>query len=119
CVLDRGFIDGEMKVYRLDVARVGVDSQNHAAQAVSVERRTKILLGKCREKVIGYMQQLRGREVNLSQKISGLQRELRATAAIGRSQGTVGVDPDVLVARDHSRDQWLQNLAAVVEERDK
>ncbi|KAH9314800.1 hypothetical protein KI387_023427 [Taxus chinensis] len=118
-VLDSGFIDGEMKVYRPDVARVGVGSQNRAAQAVSVEHRTEILLGKCREEVIGYMQQLQGREVNLSQKISGLQRELSATAAAGRSQGTVGVDPDVLVARDHSRDQLLQNLAAVVEERDK
>ncbi|KAH9312551.1 hypothetical protein KI387_027586, partial [Taxus chinensis] len=60
-----------------------------------------------------------GREVNLYQKISGLQRELSATTAVGRSQGTVGVDPDVLVARDHSHDQLLQNLAAVVEERDK
>ncbi|XP_057823525.2 uncharacterized protein LOC131035819 isoform X2 [Cryptomeria japonica] len=118
-VLDRGFIDGEMKVYRPDVARVGVDSQNRAAQAVSVERRTEILLGKGREEVIGYMHQLQSRELNLSQKISGLQRELSVTAAAGRSQGTVGVDPDVLVARDHNRDQLLQNLAAVVEERDK
>ncbi|KAH9320169.1 hypothetical protein KI387_021938, partial [Taxus chinensis] len=42
-----------------------------------------------------------------------------ATAAAGRAQGTVGVDPDVLVARDHSHDQLLQDLAAVVEERDK
>ncbi|KAH9302203.1 hypothetical protein KI387_013786, partial [Taxus chinensis] len=42
-VLDRGFIDGEMKVCHPDVARVGVDSQNHAAQAVSVKRRTEIL----------------------------------------------------------------------------
>ncbi|KAH9291297.1 hypothetical protein KI387_043514, partial [Taxus chinensis] len=46
-VLDRGFIDGEMKVCRPDVARVGVDFQNHAAQAVSVKRRTEILLGRC------------------------------------------------------------------------
>ncbi|KAH9291103.1 hypothetical protein KI387_044674, partial [Taxus chinensis] len=62
CVLDSGFIDGEMKVYRPDVARVGVGSQNRAAQAVSVEHRTEILLEKCREEVIGYMQQLQGRE---------------------------------------------------------
>ncbi|KAH9297534.1 hypothetical protein KI387_029216, partial [Taxus chinensis] len=40
-VLDSGFIDGEMKVYHPDVARVGVGSQNRAAQAVSVERRTE------------------------------------------------------------------------------
>ena len=51
-VLDRGFIDGEMKVYRPDVARVGVDSQSRAAQAVSVERRTDQLLVGCDE-VIG------------------------------------------------------------------
>ncbi|KAH9305979.1 hypothetical protein KI387_010383 [Taxus chinensis] len=50
------------------------------------------------------MQQLHGREVILSLKVSGLQRELSATAAAGRSQRTVGVDPDVLVARDHSRE---------------
>ncbi|KAH9290319.1 hypothetical protein KI387_034436, partial [Taxus chinensis] len=62
---------------------------------------------------------LQDREVNLSQKISGLQRELSATATTGRSQGTVGAEPTVLVPRDHSHDQWLQNLAAVVEERDK
>ncbi|RXH74035.1 hypothetical protein DVH24_016857 [Malus domestica] len=52
-VLDRGFIDGEMKVYRPDVARVGVDSQTRAAQAVSVERRTEQLLVKNREEVMG------------------------------------------------------------------
>ncbi|KAK4722286.1 hypothetical protein R3W88_012519 [Solanum pinnatisectum] len=48
-VLVRGFIDGEMKVYRPDVARVGVDSQTCAAQAVSVERRTEQLLMKSRD----------------------------------------------------------------------
>ncbi|KAH9319825.1 hypothetical protein KI387_021594, partial [Taxus chinensis] len=37
-------------------------------------------------------------------------REISATAAAGRSQGTVGVDSVVLVARDHSRDQLLQDL---------
>ena len=31
-------------------------------------------------------------------------------AAVGRVQGTVGVDPDVLVAHDHSGDQLLQIL---------
>eukprot|EP01018_Ginkgo_biloba_P000122 Gb_34450 [translate_table: standard] len=118
-VLDRGFIDGEMKVYRPDVARVGVDSQTRAAQAVSVERRTEQLLGKGREEVLGWMHQLRARENHLSQQISALQRELNVTAAVGRSQGTVGVDPEILVARDQSRDSMLQHLAAVVEERDK
>ncbi|KAH9297329.1 hypothetical protein KI387_029011, partial [Taxus chinensis] len=48
-----------------------------------------------------------------------VQNELSVTAAAGRPQGAIGVDPSVLVARDHSRDQLLQNLAAVVEERDK
>ncbi|KAL3592342.1 hypothetical protein D5086_010982 [Populus alba] len=86
-VLDRGFIDGEMKVYRPDVARVGVDSQSRAAQAVSVERRTEQLLIK--------------------------------SPVDGRSQGSVGVDPDVLMARDQNRDALLQNLAAAVESRDK
>lgn len=118
-VLDRGFIDGEMKIYRPDVARVGVDSQNRAAQAVSVERRADYLLLKGREEVIGHMQQLRTREGHLAQQILGLRRDLSATAAAGRAQGTVGVDPEVLVARDQNRDAMLQNLAAVVEERDK
>ncbi|KAI3685395.1 hypothetical protein L6452_34637 [Arctium lappa] len=118
-VLDRGFIDGEMKIYRPDVARVGVDSQTRAAQAVSVERRTEQLLVKSRDEVYGWMHQLRGREAQLSQQIASLQRELNVAAFTGRSQGSVGVDPDVLVARDQSRDSLLQNLAAVVENRDK
>ncbi|XP_004301316.1 PREDICTED: uncharacterized ATP-dependent helicase C29A10.10c-like [Fragaria vesca subsp. vesca] len=118
-VLDRGFIDGEMKVYRPDVARVGVDSQTRAAQAVSVERRTEQLLVKNRDEVFGYMHQLRGREAQLSMQIATLQRELTVAAAAVRSQGSVGVDPDVLVARDQNRDALLQNLAAAVESRDK
>ncbi|XP_076897911.1 uncharacterized protein LOC143551337 [Bidens hawaiensis] len=118
-VLDRGFIDGEMKVYRPDVARVGVDSQTRAAQAVSVERRTEQLLVKSRDEVYGWMHQLKGREAQLSQQIASLQRELNVAAFTGRSQGSVGVDPDVLATRDQSRDTLLQNLAAVVENRDK
>ncbi|KAI3819831.1 hypothetical protein L1987_13683 [Smallanthus sonchifolius] len=118
-VLDRGFIDGEMKVYRPDVARVGVDSQTRAAQAVSVERRTEQLLVKSRDEVYGWMHQLKGREAQLSQQIASLQRELNVAAFTGRSQGSVGVDPDVLASRDQSRDLLLQNLAAVVENRDK
>ncbi|XP_025639454.1 helicase sen1 isoform X4 [Arachis duranensis] len=118
-VLDRGFIDGEMKVYRPDVARVGVDSQTRAAQAVSVERRTEQLLGKSQEEVLGWMHQLKNREAQLTQQLHCLHRELNATAAAVRSQGSVGVDPDVLMARDQSRDALLQNLAAVVEGRDK
>lgn len=118
-VLDRGFIDGEMKVYRPDVARVGVDSQTRAAQAVSVERRTEQLLVKSREDVYGWLQQLRTRETQLSNQISLLQRDLNSTASACRSQGSVGVDPDVLMARDQSRDVYLQNLAAVIESRDK
>ncbi|KAI0495481.1 hypothetical protein KFK09_021782 [Dendrobium nobile] len=118
-VLDRGFIDGEMKVYRPDVARVGVDSQTRAAQAVSVERRTEQLLVKGREEIHGWIHQLRARESQFSQQISLLQRELSTTAAVGRSQGSVGVDPDVLAGLDHNRDMLLQNLAAAVEGRDK
>ncbi|KAI3996388.1 hypothetical protein MKX01_026856 [Papaver californicum] len=118
-VLDRGFIDGEMKVYRPDVARVGVDTQTRAAQAVSVERRTEQLLAKGREEVISWMHQLKAREAQLAQQVAILQRELSVAAVAGRSQGSVGVDPDVLVARDHNRDALLQNLAAVVEARDK
>lgn len=118
-VLDRGFIDGEMKVYRPDVARVGVDSQTRAAQAVSVERRTEQLLMKGREEIYGWIHQLRARESQFSQQISLLQRELSTTAAVGRSQGSVGVDPDVLADLDHNRDLLLQNLAAAVEGRDK
>lgn len=118
-VLDRGFIDGEMKVYRPDVARVGVDSQTRAAQAVSVERRTEQLLVKTREEVMGWMQQLRNREAQYTQQLHCLHRELNATAAAVRSQGSVGVDPDLLMARDQNRDVLLQNLASVVEGRDK
>ncbi|KAK6118930.1 hypothetical protein DH2020_047326 [Rehmannia glutinosa] len=118
-VLDRGFIDGEMKVYRPDVARVGVDSQTRAAQAVSVERRTEQLLMKSRDEVHGWMHSLRIRESQLSQQIACLQRELNVAAVSGRAQGSVGVDPDVLIARDQNRDALLQNLAAVVENRDK
>lgn len=118
-VLDRGFIDGEMKVYRPDVARVGVDSQTRAAQAVSVERRTDQLLNKSRDEIYGWMHQLRTREAQLSQQIAALQRDLTVAAAAGRAQGSVGVDPDVLMARDQNRDTLLQNLAAVVESRDK
>ncbi|XP_044474856.1 probable helicase MAGATAMA 3 isoform X2 [Mangifera indica] len=118
-VLDRGFIDGEMRVYRPDVARVGVDSQTRAAQAVSVERRTEQLLLKTRDEVLGWVQNLKAREFTLSKQIATLQGQLNATAVAVRSQGSVGVDPDVLMARDQSRDALLQNLAAVVEDRDK
>ncbi|GFZ10031.1 P-loop containing nucleoside triphosphate hydrolases superfamily protein [Actinidia rufa] len=82
-VLDRGFIDGEMKVYRPDVTR------------------------------------LRGREAQLSQQMACLQRDLNVAAAARRAQGSVGVDPDILPARDQKRDSLLQSLAAVVENRDK
>ncbi|XP_054820460.1 uncharacterized protein LOC129319420 [Prosopis cineraria] len=118
-VLDRGFIDGEMKVYRPDVARVGVDSQTRAAQAVSVERRTEQLLIKSREEILGWMHQLKNREAQLSQQISCLQRELNVAAAAVRSQGSVGVDPELLMARDQNRNALLQNLAAAIESRDK
>ena len=118
-VLDRGFIDGEMKVYRPDVARVGVDSQTRAAQAVSVERRTEQLLEKRREEIVGWMGQLRATELQWAQKIFLLQKELLAVAAAGRAQGALSVDPDVLLARDHSRDVLLQHLAHAVEARDK
>ncbi|GMH19011.1 hypothetical protein Nepgr_020852 [Nepenthes gracilis] len=118
-VLDRGFIDGEMRVYWPDVARVGVDSQSRAAQAVSVERRTEQLLLKTREEVYGWLQQLKGRETNLSHQIASLQRHLNEAAATGRSQGSVGVDPDIIMARDQNRDSMLQNLAEVLEVRDK
>ncbi|CAN0877353.1 Helicase SEN1 [Linum grandiflorum] len=118
-VLDRGFIDGEMKVYRPDVARVGVDSQSRAAQAVSVERRTEQLLVKSREEISKWMQDLRGQVAYFSAHIADLQNKLSFAAADGHSQGSVGVDPDVLMARDQNRDALLQNLAAAVENRDK
>lgn len=118
-VLDRGFIDGEMRVYRPDVARVGVDSQTRAAQAVSVERRTDYLLSRTREEIFQSMRDARYHEAQLSQQIAAFQRELNVAAAAGRSQGSVGVDPEVLLARDQNRDVLLQRLAAVVEARDK
>jgi senataxin len=85
-VLDRGFIDGEMKIYRPDVARVGVDTSSRAAQAVSVERRTEQLLAMEQPQVLGWLQQLRTREVSLAQHVAGLQRDLIDTAAAVRSQ---------------------------------
>ncbi|TYH73004.1 hypothetical protein ES332_D05G297400v1 [Gossypium tomentosum] len=118
-VLGRGFIDGEMKIYRPDVARVGVDSQTQAAQAVSVERRSEQLLLKSYDEILQHMRTLKACEAMLSQQIATLQRELFAAAAAIQSQGSVGVDPDILVARDQNRDVLLQNLAAVVENRDK
>jgi senataxin len=118
-VLDRGFIDGEMRVYRPNVARVGVDTQAKASQAVSVERRSDNLLGMSRDDVLGWLQQLRAREVFLMHQIASLQQELAAAAAAARTQGSVGVDPEVLSARDQTRDTKLQQVAAVVEERDK
>ncbi|CAD6246219.1 unnamed protein product [Miscanthus lutarioriparius] len=66
--------------------------------------------------------QLKGREQQLSQEIAYLQRELNMVAAaqlVDRSQGSVGVDPDVLAQRDRNRDILLQKLAALVESRDK
>ncbi|KAE8666823.1 alcohol dehydrogenase-like 7 [Hibiscus syriacus] len=113
------FIDGEMKIYRPDVARVGVDSQTWAVLAVSAERRTEQLLQKNHDEIFGHIQTLKAREAMLSQQIATLQRELNAAAVTVRSQGSVGVDPDILVARDQNRDVLLQNLAAVVENRDK
>ncbi|KAG7579705.1 P-loop containing nucleoside triphosphate hydrolase [Arabidopsis thaliana x Arabidopsis arenosa] len=118
-VLDRGFIDGEMKVYRPDVARVGVDSQTRAAQAVSVERRSDQLLAISRDEIRRHMHNLRLQETQISQDIAGLKRELNAAAFATRSQGSVGVDPEVLISRDQKRDALLQHLAAVVEARDK
>ncbi|KAL2610776.1 hypothetical protein R1flu_022468 [Riccia fluitans] len=118
-VLDRGFIDGEMKVYRPDVARVGSDPLSRAAQAVSVERRSEQLLAMGRDQIVGWLQQLKGKEVNCSQIITGLQRDLNEVAAAARAEGNLGVDPDKLAARDQARDSKLQQLAALVEERDK
>ncbi|KAL3681980.1 hypothetical protein R1sor_000002 [Riccia sorocarpa] len=118
-VLDRGFIDGEMKVYRPDVARVGSDPLSRAAQAVSVERRSEQLLAMGRDQIVGWLQQLKSKEINCSQIITGLQRDLNEVAAAARAQGNLGVDPDKLAARDQARDSKLQQLAALVEERDK
>jgi len=42
-----------------------------------------------------------------------------AARLVDRSQGSVGVDPDVLAQRDRNRDILLQKLAALVESRDK
>jgi senataxin len=65
------------------------------------------------------MQELKVQEAYFSGQIADLQNKLNFAAVDGRSQGSVGVDPDVLMARDQNRDALLQNLAAVVESRDK
>ncbi|XP_030548808.1 uncharacterized ATP-dependent helicase C29A10.10c-like [Rhodamnia argentea] len=118
-VLDRGFIDGEMRIYKPDVARVGVDSQTRAAQAVSVERRTEQLLAMGKEEVYAWLHRLRNNEAQFSQEIAEIQSKLNSAAAAIRSQGSVGVDPDVLMARDQNRDALLKHLAQAVENRDK
>lgn len=118
-VLDRGFIDGEMRIYKPDVARVGVDSQTRAAQAVSVERRTEQLLAMGKEEVYAWLHRLRSSEAQFSQEIAEIQMKLNSVAAAIRSQGSVGVDPDVLMARDQNRDALLKQLAQAVENRDK
>ncbi|XP_050909891.1 helicase sen1-like [Lathyrus oleraceus] len=99
--------------------RMNEDKMTLVAQAVSVEWRTEQLLAKTREEVSGWMQQLRNREAQYTQQLHCLHRDLNATAAVVRSQGSVGVDPDLLMARDQNRDILLQNLASVVEGRDK
>ncbi|XP_024515989.1 helicase sen1-like isoform X2 [Selaginella moellendorffii] len=114
-VLDKGFMDGEMRVYRPDVARVGTDPQSKAAQAVSVEKRTESLIGKGRDEILEWLQRMRLREYALSQHIAVLQKDLNAS----RVQGAVGVEPEVLTARDQARDMKLQQLASLLEERDK
>lgn len=85
-VLDRGFIDGEMKMYRPDVARVGVDTSSRAAQAVSVERRTEQLLAMDQQQVVRWLQSLRTKEVVLGQTVRSLQKDLIDAAATARSQ---------------------------------
>ncbi|KAH9320471.1 hypothetical protein KI387_015110, partial [Taxus chinensis] len=69
-----------MKVCLPGVAWVGVDPQNRAVQAASVECRTEILLGKCREGCLVLCSYCRV------------------------SPGSRGVDPDVLVARNQNHD---------------
>lgn len=85
-VLDRGFIDGEMKQYRPDVARVGVDTSSRAAQAVSVERRTEQLLAMDQTQVVRWLQSLRTKEYTLGQTVLSLQKDLIDAAATARSQ---------------------------------
>lgn len=85
-VLDRGFIDGEMKQYRPDVARVGVDSASRAAQAVSVERRTEQLLAMDQTQVVRWLQSLRTKEYSLHQTVISLQKDLIDAASTARSQ---------------------------------
>jgi senataxin len=62
------------------------------------------------------MHQLNSREAHLTQQISALQRDLCTITAAGHDQGTVGVDPEVLVARNQSCDALMQNLSAVEEQ---
>ena len=85
-VLDRGFIDGEMKQYRPDVARVGVDTVSRAAQAVSVERRTEQLLSMDQTQVVRWLQSLRTKEYTLNQTVKSLQKDLIDAANTARSQ---------------------------------
>ncbi|KAF6149170.1 hypothetical protein GIB67_026026 [Kingdonia uniflora] len=97
-VLDRGFIDCEMKVYHPDVVRVGVGSQTHAAQVVSVERRTEQILVNDSDAITSLIEQLSVQEAQLSEEIDSLKKEL---------------------IQDHYNDSLLHKLVASLDEKRK
>eukprot|EP00271_Cylindrocystis_brebissonii_P021924 TRINITY_DN8169_c0_g1_i4.p1 TRINITY_DN8169_c0_g1~~TRINITY_DN8169_c0_g1_i4.p1 ORF type:complete len:1053 (-),score=232.79 TRINITY_DN8169_c0_g1_i4:155-3313(-) len=123
-VVERGFIDGEMRVYRPDVARVGTDACSKAAQAVSVERRTRVLLEMPHAEARHHLQQLRGKEKQLSVQVGALKGRLQAMAnsggKAGGPEGVAGPKAAVEAAKEQGEQiALLQQLAALVEELDK
>ncbi|GJP68522.1 hypothetical protein CLOP_g25215 [Closterium sp. NIES-67] len=90
-VLSKGFLDGEMRTYRPDVARVGAEAATPAAQAVSVERRSQQLLQMPPEEAAHHVAALRHKEGQLACHISVLQRQIRELAAVEERE-QVGVE---------------------------
>ncbi|KAE8709827.1 Detected protein of confused Function [Hibiscus syriacus] len=71
--------------YHPDVARVGVDSQTQAAQAVSVERRTELLLLKNHDEILQHMRSLKvpcGCNFNLEEARANLEASFANEAEI-------------------------------------
>ncbi|CAI7817898.1 unnamed protein product, partial [Closterium sp. NIES-53] len=123
-VLSKGFLDGEMRTYRPDVARVGAEAATPAAQAVSVERRSQQLLQMPAEEAAHHVAVLRHKEGQLACHVSVLQRQIRELVEAGgggsgEGGSAVGMDPEVLVQRERERDALVQRLAAAVEEREQ
>ncbi|CAI5484751.1 unnamed protein product, partial [Closterium sp. Yama58-4] len=97
-VLSKGFLDGEMRTYRPDVARVGAEAATPAAQAVSVERRSQQLLQMPAEEAAHHVAVLRHKEGQLACHAAVEEREQvgvevgRLLIVLGARRGDVAVE---------------------------